>query len=47
MIYYYDLLRQLAAQIKKTYIHKITAGNEYKKHWKADTHIHIISLTKL
>ena len=28
--YCYYLLRQLAAQIK-TYIHKITAGNEYKK----------------
>jgi len=27
--YYYDLLRQLAAQIKKkTYIHKTTAGND-------------------
>ena len=31
--YYYDLLlRQLAAQIKKkTYIHKTTTGNDYKK----------------
>ena len=30
-LYNYDLLRQLAAQIKKTYIHKITSGNDYKK----------------
>jgi len=32
---YYDLLRQLAAQIKKTYIHKTTAGDDYKR---ANTH---------
>jgi len=30
--YYYDLLRQLAAQIlKKTYIHRTTAGTDYKR----------------
>jgi len=34
---YYDLLRQLAAQIKKTYIHKITAGNDYKSNY-SQTH---------
>jgi len=36
--YYYDLLRQLAAQIKKTHIHKRTAGNEYKKSKYSHTH---------
>jgi len=28
--HYYDLLRQLAVQINTTYIHKITAGSDYK-----------------
>jgi len=38
--YYYDLLlRQLAAQIKKkTYIHKTTTGNDYKKSKYSTTH---------
>jgi len=44
--YYYDLLlRQLAAQIKKkTYIHKTTTGNDYKK---ANTQLHMQSHKKI
>jgi len=36
--YCYDLLRQLTAHIKKTYIHKTTAGNDYNDYRSSPTH---------
>jgi len=36
--YCYDLLRQLTAHIKKTYIHKTTAGNAYHDYRSSPTH---------